>query len=407
MIYQERDKRIAVLRHADKSTEELKRLPYMSKTYNEAWLQELIDEYPSVLPMHQFGDDYSNLISLGREIEVYDGQHYGYIDNLLISPSGHVVIVETKLFRNQESRRTVVAQILDYAKEVRKWDAEKLDEAITDYTQAKYGQSYRMIDLMCAAGYLTFSDEAAFTDNVNRNLTNASFLLAIVGDGISSGVASIADFLNQNAPSRVNLALIQLDLYELNGDVIVIPNTLARTSVIERFVATVSNAPVKIPSGLSVKTDVDKPILSRAEFIRRFAELGGYSEDAITEFIGDAEMIDGIFVNIAPTELHLRCAIDNSTVALIIFAIPEYKHADLYIRPDRFRKKLEVSGRLPADMNDFLDFFKPYCDLQRCKAAPYEFGENRFYYANISKVIEDKQKFIKALEDLVAKIREA
>ena len=58
-------------------------------------------------------------------------------------------------------------------------------------------------------------------------------------------------------------------------------------------------------------------------------------------------------------------------------------------------------------MNDFLDFFKPYCDLQRCKAAPYEFGENRFYYANISKVIEDKQKFIKALEDLVAKIREA
>jgi hypothetical protein len=39
----------------------------------------------------------------------------GYIDNLLMTPSGDIAIVETKLFRNPQARRAVLAQVLDYA----------------------------------------------------------------------------------------------------------------------------------------------------------------------------------------------------------------------------------------------------------------------------------------------------
>lgn len=73
------------------------------------------------------------MICIGREVAVGSGENTGYIDNLYITPSGMIVIVETKLFRNQEARRTVIAQIIDYAKEVQKWDAEKLDKIAQGY----------------------------------------------------------------------------------------------------------------------------------------------------------------------------------------------------------------------------------------------------------------------------------
>ena len=63
------------------------------------------------------------IVSLGREIPTAAGP----IDNLFLSRNGYLVVVETKLWSNPEARRQVVAQLLDYAAQLRKWRYSNLD----------------------------------------------------------------------------------------------------------------------------------------------------------------------------------------------------------------------------------------------------------------------------------------
>jgi hypothetical protein len=92
---------------ADADGRELIPLPLKDTVFQEVWLQELLFKHPSILPVAYLDEDYAPLISIGREI--------ANIDNLFISPSGQLTIVETKLWRNPEAHRTVVAQMYDYA----------------------------------------------------------------------------------------------------------------------------------------------------------------------------------------------------------------------------------------------------------------------------------------------------
>ena len=198
MIYGERTHRSAFCIGTNGSVAPLTRTPFMSGNFNEAWLQELLEDTPAMIPAAGISPEYQDLVCIGREVPVGSGETQGYIDNLYVTPSGGIVIVETKLYRNQEARRTVVAQIIDYAKELQKWDAAKLDEIAYNYTYRKNGQAHRIIDLMAAKGFLSFSDEKSLTDSLNVNLENASCLLLIIGDGIRTGVQQLADFLNDN-----------------------------------------------------------------------------------------------------------------------------------------------------------------------------------------------------------------
>ena len=54
----------------------------------------------------------------------------GLLDILMVTPNGKLVIIETKLWRNPEARRKVIAQILDYAKELSRWNYEDLQREL-------------------------------------------------------------------------------------------------------------------------------------------------------------------------------------------------------------------------------------------------------------------------------------
>jgi hypothetical protein len=400
MIYGERCSRTALFVGQNGEAEKLKRIPFMSASFNEAWLQELIERNPSIIPSGEVGGEYAPLVCIGREVPVGSGDTQGYIDNLYVTPSGNVVVVETKLFRNQESRRTVVAQIIDYAKELQKWDAEKLDEVASDYFYRTDGQAARIIDVMARLGHLNLSADGQLTDSINQNLRSASFLLFIIGDGIRSSVQQLADFLNENASMSFNLALAELEVYQHDEGVIVIPNLLTKTTVIERSVVSfgLSSFSGQINSAAQdQKQYVRKPILSRREFIDIFADNGGYDPDQVTELIADIESLDGLSVAIAPTELTIRFSPGgDSSCALLTFGISS-GHADLYVMPERIKKALERYGQFPFGADRFLDFFKDYVDTKRCKAPPYEYPAG-FYYAIISRVLQHSQEFITAAE---------
>lgn len=395
MIYGERTGRNAVMLSSNGEVEHLKRVPYMNGTFNEAWLQELIAENPNILPTAAVGSEYAPLVCIGREVPVGSGDTQGYIDNLYVSPSGHIVIVETKLFRNQESRRTVVAQIIDYAKELQKWDCEKLNKIASDYFFKKEGQAFNIIDVMARYGFCTLSDEAALVDSINNSLSKAAFLLMIVGDGIRSGVQQLAEFLNDNISMSFNLALAEMEVYQANDNVIIIPNLITKTTVIERRIY--SSEPTFEEKQFGKKPYILKPVLSRKEFIAQFSDNGGYDPDEVSEFVFDMEAIDGLSVGLAPTELTIRFSpADGSSYALLTFCISS-NHSDLWIMPGRIKAALEKHGRFPFDAEPFLDFFKQFVNVKRCKYTPYD-NEAGFYYANVSDVLQHTEDFITAAE---------
>ena len=402
MIYQERTNRSAHFISPDGEYTEMHRVPFMEQEFNEAWLQQIIADHPNILPASEFGAQYDQLVLVAREVPVGSGDTQGYIDNLYATPSGQLVIVETKLFRNQESRRTVVAQIIDYAKELQKWTAEDLDNAAREYYYRERGQAFRLIDLMAEKGFLKFSDEARLTDALNDNLTTASFLLMIVGDGIRSNVAALADFLNENAALAFNLALVELEIYPTDKGCIVIPNAITKTTIVERRPFRSS-----LPSLQSAARTpyVTKPVLSRREFVRVFSERREYDPDLLDEFLSDVTRVDGISINITPTELQIDCVPDGKTrVTLLYVSISGENDASIYIRPDRLIGKLAQSGCFPSDASDYLDLFKGYIDPARCKAAPYDFGADRFYYAFPDRVLQNSTAFVGAFERLMAKL---
>lgn len=96
---------------ADDLSVELERVLLGKDTHSEAWLQRLIHRQPGLLPVAEIESGMGTLISAAMEVNC----GHGSIDNLFLTPTGDIILVETKLWSNAEARREVAAQALDYA----------------------------------------------------------------------------------------------------------------------------------------------------------------------------------------------------------------------------------------------------------------------------------------------------
>jgi hypothetical protein len=151
--------------------------------FSEAFVQELVFNHADCLPIAEIDDTFAPAVPVCMELNTAAGP----LDVLLVTPAGRLVIVETKLWRNPDARRTVVAQILDYAKELARWTYEDLTREINRRLGTSGNTLYRM-----ARGIAIEADEATFVDAVSRNLRRGRFLLLVVGDGIREGAAGLA-----------------------------------------------------------------------------------------------------------------------------------------------------------------------------------------------------------------------
>lgn len=205
----------------------LKRIPLQDRLYDESWLQNILDVYPNILPIHDIEPFYSALISLGREIET----RAGFIDNLFINPDGYLTLVETKLWRNPEARREVVGQIIDYAKEMVKLSFTSLDDMVRKIDKNKKGIIEKIKEVDPSV------HEHEIIERINKNLKRGRFLLLIVGDGIRESVEDMIHYLTTITHLDFTLALIELRVYQTEDQgLLVIPNTLTRTVEIGRTI---------------------------------------------------------------------------------------------------------------------------------------------------------------------------
>lgn len=208
----------------------------------EEWMQELLFSRPKLLPVDYFDESFAPLIPIGREVATASG----YIDNLYVSPVGKLTIVETKLWKNPEKHRTVVAQIIDYAKEISEWDYDQLSDAILKASRESGADTEKKQSLDQLVE--PFIDEAGlditeFQDRVINNLHNGEFLLLIVGDRISPNVALLSDAIHGAPGLDFRMGLVELHLYSTQEGakwpLLVVPDIVGRTVEVERGVVRV------------------------------------------------------------------------------------------------------------------------------------------------------------------------
>ena len=221
----------------------LQRVPFNERSFDEDWLQKLLFQHPALIPFHEIEPVFSDSQPVVRELPTPAGP----LDLLYINPKGFLTLVETKLWRNPEARRSVVAQIIDYAKEMTRWAYEDLVQALR---QAGLKSSQDpLVEMMKDIEGEDF-EEQRFIDQVSKNLRLGRLLLLIVGDGIQEGVEQMASFLQQAPQLGYQLALLEIGIYReqpgKNDLLFVQPRLLARTHEIPRAVVE-----IKVPVQLS------------------------------------------------------------------------------------------------------------------------------------------------------------
>jgi hypothetical protein len=211
---------------------------------SESDIQALVHAHPACLPIAEIDPMFSGPVPICTELNTLAGA----IDNFMVTPSGLPVLVECKLWRNPEGRREVVGQILDYAKELSRWSSSDLQREVSRRLKRDGNPLLEMVRAVDPG-----VDEIQFNDALTANLRRGRFLLLIVGDGIREGVEAIAEYLQVHAGLHFSLGLVELPIYIMpNGDRLVAPRVLARTTVITRSV-------LVLPDGFGVQDEVQNP----------------------------------------------------------------------------------------------------------------------------------------------------
>lgn len=168
-------------------------------------LRDLIYDHPQAMPVHAIDASLGRVFTVAREFYV---PSVGYIDVLLADERGRLIVVECKLWSNPQARREVVGQILDYARELARWDYEDLQRQISATTKRGGNVLYEMAR---QAG--CDLDEARFVDGVARDLAAGRFLLIVAGDGITEGARRIGEYLQDQPGFAFGFGLKEIAEY--------------------------------------------------------------------------------------------------------------------------------------------------------------------------------------------------
>jgi Domain of unknown function (DUF4268) len=229
--------------------------------FTEQWLQRVLFECPESLPANDVDPHIGPLIPICMEIETGAGP----ADILYVTPTGQLVLVETKLWRNPEARRAVVGQILDYAKQLTSWTFDILEEKASLAAGTPSGHL-----LACLKQRFPEADEAVFVDGVGRSLSTGDFLLLIVGDGIRIGAESLVSFLERFGHMRFGLGLIEVAAFRLsNGDFLLQPRVLAKTEVLQRTVLVGRDGPLALQQSAQAE-DTDSAATGQRAWFQSF-----------------------------------------------------------------------------------------------------------------------------------------
>ena len=380
---------------------------------DERWLQNILDQAPSLLPVDSVDERVlPPLFSLGTEISTLAGS----IDNLFLSKNGYLVVVETKLWRNQEARRTVVAQILDYATHLREWRYTELEKLWKEREELRKKLGVQRDDSpesLWQAVKPEDLEEHKWIDEVNNNLSSGRMTLLVVGDGIQTQAEKLAESVSGHPGFLFRLGLIEIQLYQVSGNqIFVLPTTLARTSEIERAVVRVAyiqqpapNVSVEVPT-VGLPSKPQRQVLNEEAFR---AELLSSGPDGRSR----AEVVDRILSLLQNTDLQV-----NWTDSSFVIKLPDPSGSGTLLSMGVFSRQTGgifycyiswLQGQLPriwseatGSVERVLDAFRSF--LRHFEAKPSPKGDE--HRINLSTLSGKEDAFVEGLNKVVSIIQE-
>jgi len=231
--------------------------------FTEAFLQKLVFEEPKLLSTEEIGSEYANLIPLCRELSVKSGS----IDVVYITLEGKICLVETKLFRNPEAHRTVVAQVIDYAKDLSGMSFVDFCEAVT---KAKGEESIKALFRKIRQKQPEFN-EIELQQNIQLSLSHGHLLLLIVGNKIFPEVALLTESIHSAPHLEFTIRLMELEFYSI-GDtedkqLLVVPQVVGKTHEQARAIVRIVYEEKK-PEVAVIPIETDKSLLDPETFLK-------------------------------------------------------------------------------------------------------------------------------------------
>jgi len=239
----------------------LTRVPLTEKAFTEGWLQTLLFEHPELIPVEEIEPVFGPLYPVARELRT----DVGPVDLLYVNPEGFLTIAETKLWRNPQARREVVAQLIDYAKCLALWSYEDLRVAVCSAARGPKTSGDPIVEAISEADDAV--DVSRFSDTIARNLRLGRFLLLVVGDGIQESVEQMAEFLARTPQLGFTLALVEMALFrppEKQEPLLIQPRVVARTREVVRAIVEVRTGVMREDVHVTIPTDVSPTRSTRA-----------------------------------------------------------------------------------------------------------------------------------------------
>lgn len=345
--------------------------------YNEKWLQDFLFENAQSIPVEEIDSTYVDMIPVCCELNTPAGP----LDILCVTAQGKLAVIEVKLWRNPEARRKVVAQVIDYAKELNQWDYEDLQREISKQTGRKGNVLYEM-----AKQHWSEISEATFVDGVSRSLKKGDILLLIVGDGIQEGTENIADFMNNVGRLQFTLGLIEMAIYRLSEtDMLVQPRVLAKTVIVERTIIDLLSPDIVV-----------QPDEGDTEIEQEISDIKKYYTQFWRDYIAQMQLDDVGIPHTSPTSTNLflypginkqswisAFVAKSSEQVGVYFRAPKGEYGEIIYRY-LLEHKLEIEDQIGSkaiwkDLGEgqekYISVYKSFEDVQaeHNKAAIFEF----------------------------------
>lgn len=180
----------------------------------ESELQRLLAEQPSLISLNEVREGCGPLAVAVREFPL----EIGYIDLVGFTSEGDIALIECKLATNEEIKRKVIGQVLEYGANLWEMSYEALDERVFQRT----GNS--LSDIVHEANADPLWDEEKFRSNIIDSLQTGNFILIIVVDEIREELSRIVRFINDAGKTSFSFAALEMRRFQHGDSEMLVPH---------------------------------------------------------------------------------------------------------------------------------------------------------------------------------------
>lgn len=185
----------------------------------ETELQRLLAEAPSLVSVNEVREGAGTLVAAVREFPL----DVGMIDLVGFTANGDIAVIECKLSSNDEIKRKVIGQVLQYGANLWQMSYEELDEKVRLRSQSN------LADLVREAVAEPDWDEELFRTNVEANLQSGGFILIIVVDEIRDELNRIVRYINDAGKPGFAFAALEMRRFHHGQTEMLVPHVLGST----------------------------------------------------------------------------------------------------------------------------------------------------------------------------------